>query len=263
METTIHNTSVFPSKSIFEEKMTSGSNNGLKQRVKQPNENDAEALASAESGDVIRPARSASYDNADFADDKKKQATFSWFSKQSCMILMVGTLLGYVILPVVLVETSTISFRDRSKFKKNGDDVDGAGRFPASIPTGGRESEGDPNTNALLRPWRREASEVKTKSPKLSLQKMKSEDIQLRLMEDQHVLSRQSLPTETSPHVMKTEILSDHRRKKILVTGGAGFVGSHLVDKLMMEGHEVTVVDNFFTGQKKNVAHWFHHPNFR
>ncbi len=82
-------------------------------------------------------------------------------------------------------------------------------------------------------------------------------------MEDQHVLSRQSLPTPSSPHVMETAILSDHRRKKILVTGGAGFVGSHLVDKLMMEGHEVTVLDNFFTGQKKNIAHWFHHPNFR
>jgi UDP-glucuronate decarboxylase len=62
--------------------------------------------------------------------------------------------------------------------------------------------------------------------------------------------------------MMMTTTLSDHRRKKILVTGGAGFVGSHLVDKLMMEGHEVTVVDNFFTGQKRNVAHWMHHPNF-
>eukprot|EP00531_Pseudo-nitzschia_arenysensis_P018747 CAMPEP_0116138490 /NCGR_PEP_ID=MMETSP0329-20121206/12810_1 /TAXON_ID=697910 /ORGANISM="Pseudo-nitzschia arenysensis, Strain B593" /LENGTH=336 /DNA_ID=CAMNT_0003633477 /DNA_START=495 /DNA_END=1505 /DNA_ORIENTATION=+ len=61
---------------------------------------------------------------------------------------------------------------------------------------------------------------------------------------------------------MESAVLSDQRRKKILVTGGAGFVGSHLVDKLMMEGHEVTVVDNFFTGQKKNVAHWMHHPNF-
>jgi UDP-glucuronate decarboxylase len=36
-----------------------------------------------------------------------------------------------------------------------------------------------------------------------------------------------------------------------------------LVDKLMMEGHEVIVLDNFFTGQKKNIAHWLHHPNFR
>ena len=88
-------------------------------------------------------------------------------------------------------------------------------------------------------------------------------DIQARLVEDHTVLSSQSMPTASSPVVMKTDKLPDHRRKKILVTGGAGFVGSHLVDKLMMEGHEVTVLDNFFTGQKKNVAHWLHHPNFR
>lgn len=52
-------------------------------------------------------------------------------------------------------------------------------------------------------------------------------------------------------------------RKRILVTGGAGFVGSHLVDRLMMDGHEVTVMDNFFTGRKKNVEHWIGHPNFQ
>ncbi|RWS14463.1 UDP-glucuronic acid decarboxylase 1-like protein [Dinothrombium tinctorium] len=51
-------------------------------------------------------------------------------------------------------------------------------------------------------------------------------------------------------------------RKRILITGGAGFVGSHLVDRLMLEGHEVTVVDNFFTGRKKNIEHWIGHKNF-
>lgn len=89
-----------------------------------------------------------------------------------------------------------------------------------------------------------------------------TDSAQERLVEDQKLLATQSLPTLTSPVVMLTQVLSDHRRKKILVTGGAGFVGSHLVDKLMMEGHEVTVLDNFFTGQRKNIAHWLHHPNF-
>ncbi|CAH1954048.1 unnamed protein product [Acanthoscelides obtectus] len=51
-------------------------------------------------------------------------------------------------------------------------------------------------------------------------------------------------------------------RKRVLITGGAGFVGSHLVDKLMLEGHEVIVVDNFFTGRKSNVEHWIGHENF-
>lgn len=53
-----------------------------------------------------------------------------------------------------------------------------------------------------------------------------------------------------------------HEKKRILVTGGAGFVGSHLVDRLMKMGHEVIVLDNFFTGSKRNVQHWMGHPNF-
>lgn len=56
--------------------------------------------------------------------------------------------------------------------------------------------------------------------------------------------------------------LAPSERKRILVTGGAGFVGSHLVDRLMWMGHEVVVLDNFFTGTKRNVQHWIGHPHF-
>jgi UDP-glucuronate decarboxylase len=49
---------------------------------------------------------------------------------------------------------------------------------------------------------------------------------------------------------------------KILVTGGAGFLGSHLCDRLIKDGHDVLCVDNFFTGSKANVAHLLHHPRF-
>jgi UDP-glucuronate decarboxylase len=49
---------------------------------------------------------------------------------------------------------------------------------------------------------------------------------------------------------------------KILVTGGAGFIGSHLIDRLMQEQHEVICLDNFFTGTKRNIAHWMGNPNF-
>lgn len=50
--------------------------------------------------------------------------------------------------------------------------------------------------------------------------------------------------------------------KRILVTGGAGFIGSHLSDRLLGEGHEVICVDNFFTGAKQNIAHLLDNPNF-
>ena len=50
--------------------------------------------------------------------------------------------------------------------------------------------------------------------------------------------------------------------KTILVTGGAGFIGSHLCEYLLSRGHSVICMDNFFTGQKRNVAHLLGHPDF-
>ena len=49
---------------------------------------------------------------------------------------------------------------------------------------------------------------------------------------------------------------------RILVTGGAGFIGSHLIDRLMNAGHEVICLDNFYTGRKQNLLQWFNHPSF-
>jgi len=146
------------------------------------------------------------------------------FSKQSILLLFFGTLLGYVVLPIIVVHTNSLI---------------SLGSIESKISSNGGDDQIRNLSNADL------------------------SGVMMRLIENKNLLATQSMPTHRSPTIMETVVLSDHRRKKILVTGGAGFVGSHLVDKLMMEGHEVTVVDNFFTGQKKNVAHWMHHPNFR
>jgi len=50
--------------------------------------------------------------------------------------------------------------------------------------------------------------------------------------------------------------------KKILVTGGAGFIGSHLCEKLVQQGHHVLCVDNYFTGSKRNIEHLLDYKNF-
>lgn len=50
--------------------------------------------------------------------------------------------------------------------------------------------------------------------------------------------------------------------KRILVTGGAGFLGSHLIERLLNDGNEVLALDNYFTGQKSNIVHLLQHPYF-
>lgn len=51
-------------------------------------------------------------------------------------------------------------------------------------------------------------------------------------------------------------------RKRVLVTGGAGFLGSHLCERLLDQGHDVLCVDNYFTGRKDNIAHLLSNPHF-
>lgn len=56
--------------------------------------------------------------------------------------------------------------------------------------------------------------------------------------------------------------MQDYSKRAVLVTGGAGFLGSYLCERLLDQGHEVLCVDNFFTGSKRNIAHLLQHPNF-
>ena len=53
-----------------------------------------------------------------------------------------------------------------------------------------------------------------------------------------------------------------HEHKTVLITGGAGFLGSHLADRLVGDGHSVICLDNFFTGSKNNIRHLIGHPRF-
>ena len=56
--------------------------------------------------------------------------------------------------------------------------------------------------------------------------------------------------------------MEQQHESRILVTGGAGFLGSHLCDRLIRDGHEVLCVDNFFTGRRSNITHLLGHPRF-
>ena len=56
--------------------------------------------------------------------------------------------------------------------------------------------------------------------------------------------------------------MSDYLRQRVLVTGGAGFLGSHLCEKLLNMGHDVLCVDNFYTGRRDNIIHLIDNPHF-
>lgn len=84
-------------------------------------------------------------------------------------------------------------------------------------------------------------------------------DMEAELSEIQKRMNRLTGLLKTYPDVPE---LGATRKKRILITGGAGFVGSHLTDFLMMQGHEVTVLDNFFTGRRQNIERWIGHHNF-
>lgn len=86
--------------------------------------------------------------------------------------------------------------------------------------------------------------------------------IRIRELEGKLQHLEAKIENKVSKDFPTVKFLNYKNRKRILVTGGAGFVGSHLVDRLMLAGHEVIVVDNFFTGRKRNVEHWVGHENF-
>jgi UDP-glucuronate decarboxylase len=160
----------------------------------------------------------------------------SFFSRENVVVLIAGVAIGYLILPFVMVQY--IGFED----------------IYTTVGTTTTKKPLEQQSTGLMRGGggRNAVETMETTSTSAA-----------SLFDAQfEFLASQSISTTATPHTMKTKPLPDSKRKRILVTGGAGFVGSHLVDKLMMEGHEVVVMDNLFTGSKKNVEHWMHHPLF-
>jgi hypothetical protein len=192
---------------------------------------------------------------------------YSMLTRHSFFVLAVGILMGYILLPLLMIEMQMDQIMDKLPQNANSDFLMYTGRSTKKPDSTSTTTPADNNYNK--NPYLRPVDSDSMMKPTRNLDVMSKEgvqgisDIEKRIVEQHDFLSRQSVPTYTTPYIMKTAKLPDHQRMKILITGGAGFVGSHLVDKLMMEGQEVVVIDNFFTGQKKNIAHWLHHPNFR
>jgi len=183
----------------------------------------------------------------------------------SLALVLAGVMIGYTVLPNLMGHDPNRNLSDMIAFPKA--QYQGSSSVLVNAPKASTNhvrrklEEEVPEENKVVDEEVPEENKV-VEEEVPEEKKVDDEEAQKRIIEQYALLSSQSIPTSNTPYVMKTPKIPDSKRMKIMVTGGAGFVGSHLVDKLMMEGHEVIVVDNFFTGQKKNIEHWAHHPNF-
>jgi len=76
------------------------------------------------------------------------------------------------------------------------------------------------------------------------------------------IVSAGLAPDKHAPLIFNNKRLTMHSNKRIAVTGGAGFLGSHLCERLLNDGHEVLCIDNFFTGAKPNIRHLLGNSRF-
>ncbi|XP_012259604.1 UDP-glucuronic acid decarboxylase 1 isoform X2 [Athalia rosae] len=104
--------------------------------------------------------------------------------------------------------------------------------------------------------------ETENDAPYVEINDLHEAKTRIRDLENKLHLIEAKIESRVPKNFPVVKFLNYKNRKRILVTGGAGFVGSHLVDRLMLAGHEVIVADNFFTGRKRNVEHWVGHENF-
>jgi UDP-glucuronate decarboxylase len=191
-----------------------------------------------------------------------------FLSCSSLSTLLIGFLIGYVCVPMLL--SDRLQFKDLVMTQSKPDGIhinNGSNSIAQNSAIRGtvtNNSNINADSDTFMKPPGVATVESNT-SPEIQKSSQSTPtplEMTSRIIENIKHLSTQSVPTATTPQVIKTQTLPDGKKKRIMVTGGAGFVGSHLVDKLMGLGHEVIVLDNFFTGQRKNVEHWIHHPNF-
>ncbi|XP_033207403.1 UDP-glucuronic acid decarboxylase 1 isoform X1 [Belonocnema kinseyi] len=133
-------------------------------------------------------------------------------------------------------------------------------RFFFSNPLQHFKQSGDAQTNIKSRPEAATGSTIDL--PRIDIRDLQEANERIRNLEGKLMHIETKIENQVLKSFPVITFLNYKNRKRILVTGGAGFVGSHLVDRLMIAGHEVIVVDNFFTGRKRNVEHWVGHENF-
>lgn len=138
--------------------------------------------------------------------------------KSHFFVLFTGMLLGYLLLPVLLIEVQLTDFLDRFPEQPQGPPPTVRERNYFLRTTESRALDG-----VLAANNNKNQPQPGYNMPHWQQQQTMASDVEQRLMEDHDVLARQSMPTATTPYVMKTKTLPDHQRFKILVTGGAGF----------------------------------------
>uniref|UniRef100_A0A1I7ULT9 UDP-glucuronate decarboxylase n=1 Tax=Caenorhabditis tropicalis TaxID=1561998 RepID=A0A1I7ULT9_9PELO len=183
----------------------------------------------------------------------RNSTSFSMATRGAC-----AALVTFFLIFVLITNTSNKSISNSDIYEKNSEnrmrnlDEEGQGDVPV-VELNRNNAIPDDTVSSLL-------ERIKVLEDELSSMRTRMDDAENR--EGNAVNDEMVAPLPTTKSFPSVRYRNEETRKRILITGGAGFVGSHLVDKLMLDGHEVIALDNYFTGRKKNIEHWIGHPNF-
>ncbi|PIC36207.1 hypothetical protein B9Z55_015287 [Caenorhabditis nigoni] len=179
-----------------------------------------------------------------------------WFptmaARGACAVLVLIFLLFVLISHTSNKSISSDSVVETRERMSNGLDEEGQGDAP--VETNKNAGISDDTVSSLL-------ERIKVLEDELSSMRTRMDDAENR-EGNNGIPDEMAVPLPTTKSFPSVRYRNEETRKRVLITGGAGFVGSHLVDKLMLDGHEIIALDNYFTGRKKNIEHWIGHPNF-